>query len=607
MILHLIKPRIQIVLAVVAMATLVPMTAFPQANEGTKEVTSSVAEIAVGNTQQSSGENNTNSGFSKNSDFQTLPNVATNFEVEVQTQFNEIRRELLDDQASSIHLWLAVIGIILTFFGVVVVIAGFMGYKKFREIEAEGKASVKIVTEFVKTAEQHLLQAEHLLQEILNIREEAAAIRSDMDASFAAANPTEAYQTVTKIRDNPAASPIEKVIADALALQQQGKQEDAIKKWRAIAEITEESDNELAARAWFSIGFLSSVENITKEISSYDRAIQLKPDMAIAYFNRGHSKSVLRQDEDAITDYDKVIQLKPDMAEAYSNRGNVKRRLGRYENAIEDFDKAIQLNPNLAEVYSNRGLSKSDLERHENAIEDFDKAIQLNPNLAEAYFNRGVSKSDLRRHENAIIDYDKAIQLKPDYAKAYTNRGNLKSNLGWHEDAIADFDKAIQLNPDVAVAYFLRGLSKSNLGWHEDAIIDYDKAIQLKPDYAVAYSKRGLSKSDLRRHEDAIIDYDKAIQLKPDYAVAYSNRGHSKSDLGRHEDAITDYDKAIRLNPNLAEAHFNRGKAKYELGFKVEAKSDLEIALKLARNSDNVDLIKLVEQNLHSLSAINGD
>ena len=137
----MIKPRIQSKLAVVGMLALVPMSAFPQACESVIEVTPSVAEIAVGNTQQSSGENNTNSGFSKNSDFQTLPNVATNFEVGVQTQFNEIRRELLDERASFINRWLAVIGIILTFFGVVVVIAGFVGFRKFREIEEEAKTS----------------------------------------------------------------------------------------------------------------------------------------------------------------------------------------------------------------------------------------------------------------------------------------------------------------------------------------------------------------------------------------------------------------------------------------------------------------------------------
>ena len=400
----MIKPRIQIGLAVVAIATLVPMTAFPQAIKGPKDITSPVAETVVGNTQQSSSEDNKNSGFSKNSDFQTLPNVATNFEVRVQTRFNEIRRELLDERASFIDRWLAVIGIILTFFGVVVVIAGFLGFRKFREIEEEAKASVKVVTDAKDAAGRHL-------QEIQNISEEAAAKLSDLDASFTDENPTEASHTVTNIRDNPDASPVEKAIADAVSLQQQGKQEDAIKKWRAIAEITEESDNALAAKAWFSIGFLSSNENITEKISSYDRSIQLKPDMAVTYSNRGIAKSRLGRDEDAITDYNNAIQLKPDYAKAYSNRGSAKGRLGRDEDAIADFDKAIQLNPDMAIAYFNRGTSNANLGHHEDAIADFDKAIQLKPEMAKAYFNRGTSKNELGSKVEGKLDLETALKL----------------------------------------------------------------------------------------------------------------------------------------------------------------------------------------------------
>ena len=50
---------------------------------------------------------------------------------------------------------------------------------------------------------------------------------------------------------NPDASLVDKAITDAISLQQQGEHKDAIEKWRAIAQISEESDDELAARAWF--------------------------------------------------------------------------------------------------------------------------------------------------------------------------------------------------------------------------------------------------------------------------------------------------------------------------------------------------------------------
>ena len=569
------------------MAALVSMTAFLQANESAIEVTSSNAEISVSNPQQSSAENNTNTGFSKNSEFQTLPNVATNLEVEVQTRFNEIRSELLDERASYIDLWLTVIGLFLGLFAVVVPIAGIMGFRRFREIEKEAKTIAKTAataadnanvaannaTIAADNAAAAAENAEHHLQEIQKKSDTATDLLKAMHADSADENPTETTQTVKNIQDDPYPSQIDKAVADAVFLQQQGKNEDAIKKWHAIAEVTEGSDNALAAQAWVSIGFLSSGENDTKKLYSYDRAIQLEPDHAKAYYNRGNAKGRLGRPEDAIADYDKAIQLKPDHAKAYYNRGNAKGRLGRPEDAITDYDRAIQLKPDHAAAYSNRGISKRRLGRLEDAIADYDKAIQLEPDHAKAYFNRGIAKRRLRRLEDAIADYDKAIQLEPDYTEAYSNRGNAKRRLGRLEDAIAD----------------------------------YDKAIQLEPDHAKAYSNRGISKRRLGRPEDAIADYDKAIQLKPDHAKAYYNRGIAKRRLGRLEDAIADYDKAIQLEPDHANAYYNRGISKSELGFKDEAKSDFESARELAEFSDDVDLIDLVEKNLHRLSAINSD
>ena len=46
---------------------------------------------------------------------------------------------------------------------------------------------------------------------------------------------------------------------------------------------------------------------------------------------------------------------------------------------------------------------------------------------------------------------------------------------------------------------------------------------------------------------------------------------------------------------NSSRTYLNRGIAKMNLGFTVKATSGLETALELARNSDNVDLVRQVE------------
>ena len=62
-------------------------------------------------------------------------NPDSSSDAEIDHRFNELRRELLDDRASTINWWLAIVALVLTFFAIVVPIAGLFGFREFREIK----------------------------------------------------------------------------------------------------------------------------------------------------------------------------------------------------------------------------------------------------------------------------------------------------------------------------------------------------------------------------------------------------------------------------------------------------------------------------------------
>ena len=200
-------------------------------------------------------------------------------------------------------------------------------------------------------------------------------------------------------------------IAHALDLQRQGRKDDVIEKWRAIAQVAEGNDNDLAATAWFSVGYLLGDEN----------------------------------QEESILANDKVIRLKPDMTEAQNNRGGAKYKLGQYDAAIADFDEAIRLKPDYAIAYHNRGEAKVKFGQNDAAIADFDDVIRLEPDHAIAHNNRGAAKCESGQYDTAVADYDEAIRLKPDYAIAYGDRGEAKAALGLNDGARKDLETALQL------------------------------------------------------------------------------------------------------------------------------------------------------------------
>ena len=483
------------------------MITFAQTTKPTIENTPTATREEVTSDSLKSDKKSTDRDTSVQTEWPAGPAISAAVKVEIQRHVNNLRREQLDDRASYIDYWLAAVAIVLTFFGIVIALAGYIGFGRFREIETEGKENVTASAEQVEDAKR-------LVDEIKSIRDESAEILQDMNAEDVAEAPEEAKQAAANVAENPMASLIDKAIIQAVFLQQENKRDEAIEKWRAIARVAAGIDNDQAARAWFSVGYL--LDNSEESISAYDRAISLKSDFVEAYNNRGIAKADLERYEEAIADFDEAIRLKPDYVEAYYNRGIAKVKLERYEEAIADFDEAIRLKPGYAEAYNNRGIAKVDLERYEEAISDYDEATHLQPDYAEAYYNRGIVKADLERYEEAISDYDEATHLQPDYAEAYHNRSIAKAALGQLDEAISDYNEAIRLKPDLVEAYYNRGIAKGQLGHHEDAITDFDEAIRLNPDYADTYINRGIAKGSLDRIDEARQDFEKARDLARD-------------------------------------------------------------------------------------------
>ena len=55
-------------------------------------------------------------------------------------------------------------------------------------------------------------------------------------------------------------------------------------------------------------------------------------------------------------DYNRAIELNPELAETYNNRGAAYGKKGELDKAIQNYNIAIALNPELADTYSNRGI-----------------------------------------------------------------------------------------------------------------------------------------------------------------------------------------------------------------------------------------------------------
>ncbi len=107
---------------------------------------------------------------------------------------------------------------------------------------------------------------------------------------------------------------------------------------------------------------------------------------------------------------------------AYFNRGYSRTKLKEYTKAIADFNKAIEYNPDDADSYFYRGNCRYSLKEFDLAVGDYNKAIELEPEYSEFYYNRGYAYYKLKMYTEAAQDWVKCTKLNPDYAKELNDK-----------------------------------------------------------------------------------------------------------------------------------------------------------------------------------------
>jgi tetratricopeptide (TPR) repeat protein len=179
------------------------------------------------------------------------------------------------------------------------------------------------------------------------------------------------------------------------------------------------------ANAYINRGNLKAqrLNNYEDAISDYQKAIKLilaneflqkdLEDYADIYNNMGTAKFRLNDIDGALNDYSKALEINPDFAKAYFNRGILKsEKANDYNGASDDFTKAIEIDPEYYEAYTNRGvIRETNFQDYPGALSDYNQAIKIKPDFALAFFNRGMYYKTMDDKINACKDWQTASNL----------------------------------------------------------------------------------------------------------------------------------------------------------------------------------------------------
>jgi tetratricopeptide (TPR) repeat protein len=165
-----------------------------------------------------------------------------------------------------------------------------------------------------------------------------------------------------------------------------------------------------------------------------------------AWIMRGYSLDELGRYEEAISSYDRAILIKPDDHDIWNNRGISLDNLGRYEEAIASYDQAISIEPDKKyEAWRGRGISLRKLGRYEDAIASYDRAISINPDDYQAIHNKGFAYFKWGKYVESIDCYNQAISIEADRYDSWHDKGLVQFVMGNYEEALNSWQQTFQI------------------------------------------------------------------------------------------------------------------------------------------------------------------
>ncbi|MFX1607375.1 MAG: tetratricopeptide repeat protein, partial [Promethearchaeota archaeon] len=190
-----------------------------------------------------------------------------------------------------------------------------------------------------------------------------------------------------------------------------------------------------------------------------DRHLETNPDDASAWNAKGVFHAQKREFGEALRSFDRALQLDPNLGPAYTNRGRVLLALGpeKANGALRAFNRALKLTPNDVQIIYDKASALHALGRTEEELECVRKISELAPNEWGVWVRVGDIELELGLFEPAIKSFDTALGLKDDLAPAYIRRAIAFGMLKRWKEAIKSAETATKLDPDNAEAWLIRG------------------------------------------------------------------------------------------------------------------------------------------------------
>lgn len=155
------------------------------------------------------------------------------------------------------------------------------------------------------------------------------------------------------------------------------------------------------------------IQNVEKPRHLNDQEIA-----SVYCFGYGKFYSSSKDFDAALKSFDYALEINPNYASAWNNKGVIYQEIGDRIEAIKCLDKALEIDNTSFDAWTNKGASYYSLSNYDKAIDSFDKAISLKPQSSDVLYYRSCSKVQKGNLGDGLNDLQTAIALDRLYKEA---------------------------------------------------------------------------------------------------------------------------------------------------------------------------------------------
>jgi TolB-like protein/cytochrome c-type biogenesis protein CcmH/NrfG len=225
----------------------------------------------------------------------------------------------------------------------------------------------------------------------------------------------------------------DRTLADSIAMQGELATEIAAsvgatltpqEKARVQAQPTNNADAYDAYLRGRAITLLAMSEraNLERAVRSYEEAVKLDPNFALAWVYLSRAQSIFYRNADpsparlaaARDALDRALALDPNLPEAHLARGYYRFNVERdFPGALSEFEKAEQGLPNNADVFTAISMIQRRRGRSDEALEAARRAVALDPRNRDACFFLATTYGSQRRFRESRAVVDRVLAFEP--------------------------------------------------------------------------------------------------------------------------------------------------------------------------------------------------